>query len=197
MHRVIDWMRRIVGFDRPPTRQRLAGDDLAERHRSVLLHVSELTVRLLVAAIWIKSGAAHVSNPYFFLKSIHQYRLTIGSLTPWNAVVIPYLQIILACLFLSGMFVREAYVLSAFLALAFAISQLVAYCAGLEIDCGCFGPSESDRIGPWTIFYAAGLFACCLAGFIMTGDSSQSMSGSPPDGDVARHVTSDRRPQES
>jgi hypothetical protein len=62
---------------------------------------------------------------------------------------------------LSGVLLRYASLITTLLLGAFFAVMVRTYMAGLEINCGCFGPGE--RLGPLTLLRDGSLLALALA----------------------------------
>lgn len=107
----------------------------------------ELLVSLIIAVVWFQSSTAHTGNPYYFLSSIYKYELVEPTAGRWLAIILPSLQFVLAVCLVTRILVGGALLGSALLLTLFVVVQAITWYRGLEIDCGCFGPSYSVPIG--------------------------------------------------
>jgi hypothetical protein len=60
------------------------------------------------------------------------------------AVLLPWLEVLLAAGLLSGCYVRDSSLLSALLFMTFAAALAISLVRGLDISCGCFGGSAGN-----------------------------------------------------
>jgi hypothetical protein len=122
---------------------------------------------LVIAYLLLISAIAHIGNPYQFLAAIRSYQLS--PLVPelgmeLAAIVLPFLHLALALCLITGHAQREALRISGLLFLFYAIIQTTAWARGLQVNCGCFGPSE-ELIGIKSIGLALGASLICLFGW--------------------------------
>ena len=118
-----------------------------------------------LAIVWLRSGAAHLANPYYFLFSIYQYQLVGPATGRVLAMTLPFIQLVIAVCLIGRVFVGGALLVSGILFGLFAAAQIWASVNELGISCGCFGTSSSP-IGIASISTALILFllatACCV-----------------------------------
>lgn len=113
--------------------------------------------RLLVGGIFVWSGAAHLSNPYYFLSTVYQYELTSATFGALIASYMPFLELTLAACLLGSCCQRAAWLVTSLLLLLFVGVQGSALYRGLKISCGCFGPEINRPIDVTSLSYTAGL----------------------------------------
>ncbi len=116
---------------------------------SAALRVVHWICRLLLAGIFIYAGYVKVQAPLQFSVAIAGYKLVPESLVLPLATYLPWLEIALGALLLSGWKIRYMAIGAAALLLSFTAMLTVTYLRGIEADCGCFG--FGDRITPRTI----------------------------------------------
>lgn len=125
-----------------------------------------LATAVVLAYYWLKSGLAHLSNPYSFLSSIYAYELV----NPWlgwvAAMALPSLQLVLAPCLVLRRFVGGAMLVSAALLGVFTLAQASALARGLQIGCGCFGAAEHQAIDGRSLALASSLLFCSLTGYV-------------------------------
>lgn len=113
--------------------------------------------RLVVGGIFVWSGAAHLSNPYYFLSTVYQYELTSASVGALIASYMPFLELTLAACLLGSCCQRAAWFVTSLLLLVFVGVQGSALYRGLKISCGCFGPEINRPIDVTSISNTAAL----------------------------------------
>ncbi len=137
----------------------------ASRTRFSFLAAFEVVVSIVVAVIFLQSAAAHLQNPYQFLSSVYQYELVGATSGRYLAMIIPYLQLVLAFCLIGRLFVPGALLASAGLLLMFVVAQSSALWRDLDISCGCFGVAESVAVSRESLMSVAALLAATLAAF--------------------------------
>jgi len=106
---------------------------------------------LVLALLLLRSSFAHLGNPYYFLSTVYSYQLVGIRVGQWVSLVLPFLQLTTAIALLLRWWITEAFVLAAIQFLTFSIIQAVTIYRGLDISCGCFGASNSLKVG-WSTF---------------------------------------------
>ncbi|MBV9059656.1 MAG: DoxX family membrane protein [Pseudonocardiales bacterium] len=107
-------------------------------------------VRLGLAAVWLVAGGIKAADPAHTYAAVQAYQLLPAGVVTTVAAVVPFVEIGLGLLLVSGVGTRLVAGLSALVlgALMVAVSQ--AWARGLAIDCGCFGgggPVTADQAG--------------------------------------------------
>ncbi len=115
----------------------------------------ETLLGVVLAGVLVRSAAAHLSNPYFFLSTVLRYQLTGPLLGQIVAVVLPFLQAAIAACLLLRVWVSAALVWAIALSALFLTAQGSALARGLKIGCGCFGAASDRPIGPSSLAAAA------------------------------------------
>ena len=110
-----------------------------------------VTIRLIVAAVFVVAGVGKAQHPAAFIQDIWNYRLVPEPWAYWIAALVPYLEIVAGLALATGMQRRGAHVILLGLLVAFVVFLGSAWGRGLDIACGCFGagaPGETDNL-PW------------------------------------------------
>jgi len=116
---------------------------------NLALRILHWVCRLSLAGIFIYSGYIKVKSPLQFSAAIVGYKLVPDALVLPLATYLPWLEIGLGALLVTGWKIRYVATGSAALLLTFTVILTVTYLRGIEADCGCFG--FGDRISPRTI----------------------------------------------
>ena len=103
-----------------------------------------LALRLLLGAVFIYAAYTKLRQPWLlFALSIDSYQL----LPQWAVLTIartlPWLELLLGLLLVSGFGLRWVALLTSAQLIIFFGVMLRAYAKGLGIDCGCFGAGEA------------------------------------------------------
>jgi len=103
-------------------------------------------VRVGLGVVWIVAGALKVGDPAQSVAAVRAYELLPDTLAQLLGWALPYLEMLLGVVLVSGLFTRWAAALSFLLQLAFVVGLLQAWARGLSIDCGCF--SAGGQVAP-------------------------------------------------
>lgn len=113
-------------------------------YRRSLLRLVDYVGGIALAIVWLRSSAAHLANPYYFLSSVYQYELVGVQAGRIVAMTLPFLQLVLAVCLIGRVFAGGALLVSSLLLATFAGVQASAIVRDLGISCGCFGASSSS-----------------------------------------------------
>ena len=99
---------------------------------------------ILLAGVFLFAAVPKIAEPAEFVKSIRNYRLTIGGSEPWwgwhaVALWLPWLEVLVGLTLLTGFWRRAGLWIAAGLLLFFSGLGVYAIVTGLDISCGCFG----------------------------------------------------------
>lgn len=123
--------------------------------RRTVLPWLRTAVRVGLGGVWIVAGALKVADPSQAVQSVAAYHL----LPLWMARVVgwglPFAEVALGLVLISGLFTRWAAVLSGGLQLILMIGLVSAWGRGLSIDCGCF--SAGGEVAPSATTYVQSL----------------------------------------
>lgn len=120
-----------------------------------------LVLRIALGLLFCYAAYTKLRQPWLvFAMSIDAYRI----LPPWAvfsvARTLPWLELIVGVLLISGRFLRYAALVASLLLLIFYVAMIRAYAAGGGIDCGCFGVGEA--VSAATLLRDGLLLACSL-----------------------------------
>ncbi len=125
------------------------------------MKIALLIGRLVLGAVFIYAAYVKLHAPwYLFAASIDSYQM----LPPWAVELIartlPWFELALGVVLVTGYQLRWAALVSGLLLLFFWVSMLRAFEKGLGIDCGCFGPGE--QVSNLTLLRDGALVALAL-----------------------------------
>ncbi len=100
--------------------------------------------RVLLGAVFVYAAYSKLRHPWgLFALSIDSYRL----LPEWAVIAVarglPWLEMAIGALLISGFFLRTAATAASVMLVGFIGVMLRAYFRGLGIDCSCFGVGEA------------------------------------------------------
>jgi uncharacterized membrane protein YphA (DoxX/SURF4 family) len=108
------------------------------------------------------NGSWHFGDYHlFFAMAIDSYQILPLAAVEVMARVLPWLELALGALLISGFALRWVGSFTSLLLLVFMGAMLRAQILGLQINCGCFGNSE--KLGPATLIRDGSLLALALA----------------------------------
>jgi len=105
---------------------------------------------MVIGAVFLYAAYTKLRDPWaLFAMSVDSYKI----LPEWAVLVVarslPWFELALGLVLISGLALRHASVGAAALLGVFFTLMMVSYARGLTIDCGCFGPGEV--LGPKTL----------------------------------------------
>lgn len=95
--------------------------------------------RLLLGGVLLVAGYLKAKNLTEATASVRVYKLLPVSIANILGEVLPWLEIGVALLIITGIFTKQASILAGALMLIFVIAIGQAWARGLAINCGCFG----------------------------------------------------------
>ncbi|QDV51572.1 MauE/DoxX family redox-associated membrane protein [Gimesia fumaroli] len=120
-------------------------------------------VSWVLGGFLILSGLPHLGNPYYFLGSVYRYELIPPVMAQFTAMVLPFLQLVLAACLIFRFFHFAAHVITLLMLMVFTLVQISVKIRGLDISCGCFGPRQSTAIDLSTISLVGGLLLLSMS----------------------------------
>ena len=103
--------------------------------------------RIYLALVFILSGLDKINDLSGFAQSIENYRLLPISVVNIFAIIIPWIEVVAGGLLLVGIYIRENSIIIFTLLLVFTISIASAVLRNLDIDCGCQGTFDGQKVG--------------------------------------------------
>ena len=103
-----------------------------------------LVCRLSLGILFLYAGWEKIIAPREFAIAVYNYRLLPDAAINLVAVVLPWLEVLLAAGLVSGCCLRGSSLLSALLFMTFAAAMTISLVRGLDISCGCFGGSAGS-----------------------------------------------------
>jgi len=118
--------------------------------------------RIYLALYFILSGLAKINNLEIFAYSIENYKLFPIEIINILAITIPWIEIISGALLLLGIFIKENALIIASLLLVFTFAVISAVLRNLDIDCGCQGTLDGQKVGMLKIIENISLFIVAI-----------------------------------
>ena len=127
------------------------------KKEKVINYLIALT-RIYLALVFIVSGLDKINNLDAFAISIENYRLFPTQIINIFAITIPWIELISGAFLLLGIYIKENSMIIASLLVVFTTAVIIAVARGLDIDCGCQGTFDGQKVGLLKIIENVSLF---------------------------------------
>lgn len=108
--------------------------------RATLQHPrTALAARLILGLVMAAAALPKLADPPAFAQAIHAYRLLPLAWVNPTALLLPWLELLLALALVGGFWLRAAALWTLGLMLAFTLALGLNLVRGNPVDCGCFG----------------------------------------------------------
>ena len=143
---------------------------------------------IAVGAVFVYASVAKIQDPRAFAKIIYHYQVVGPSaalgFVPANllAVALPWLELVTGVLLVTGLWRRDAALLSAVMLAVFVAAVGSTLARGIDIqNCGCFALDESGRSAGWKLIAGdlALLAAALVVAFVPTRAEEPAAEASP------------------
>ncbi len=108
------------------------------------LKTADVLLRLILGGIFIVASADKIIHPAEFAAIVRDYRVLPPALTNLVALGLPWLELVLGALLLSGRWREGTLLLVNLLLVTFWTTLVVNYFRGIDVGCGCFSTSPSQ-----------------------------------------------------
>lgn len=127
---------------------------------------------LVVGGVFVYASLSKISDPQAFAKIVYHYQVVGPSASlgfaPANlvAVALPWVELIAGVLLITGLWRREAAVVTAVMLAVFVAAVASTLARGIDIqNCGCFSLDASGRAAGWKLI--AGDLALLAAALVV------------------------------
>ncbi|MCB9205737.1 MAG: DoxX family membrane protein [Ignavibacteriales bacterium] len=103
--------------------------------------------RIYLALVFILSGLDKINNLEAFAVSIENYKILPIESINIIAIVIPWMELVAGALLLIGLYIKENSLIITTLLLIFTVAIISAIARNLDIDCGCQGTFDGQKVG--------------------------------------------------
>ena len=110
----------------------------------------QLTLRLFMGSLFLISGYSKARDISSFLRGLDEYRVVTSEQARVLAYLIPFLELLIGVLCISGFLLSFAAFGSLLLTIVFTVAVLINIGRGRSISCHCFGKSSAS-ISPLTL----------------------------------------------
>jgi len=101
-------------------------------------------IALLFGGVFVYAGALKLRDPGLFLIDIRSFDMLPDPYAAWLALWLPWLEILCGLAVITGVFRKGGLLVLNLALIGFFIAIGLAKSRGLDIQCGCFGESDSS-----------------------------------------------------
>jgi uncharacterized membrane protein YphA (DoxX/SURF4 family) len=112
---------------------------------NLFLSLIALGLRLILGGVMMWAGISKIPDPLSFVKVVEAYDVLPLILTRPYAVALPWIEVLVGCCLVAGIWTRSNAVLLLLLLGSFAVALGVNLYRGTDMSCGCFGLEASGH----------------------------------------------------
>lgn len=116
-------------------------------HRAVIHPYFVTFLRIVLGGIMVFAGAVKLIDMPGMADSIENYRLLPHAWVNIPAIILPAVELIAGVCLIAGVWMNGALLIVTGLFAVFVVAVESAIWRGLNIECGCFGLSDSEIVG--------------------------------------------------
>jgi len=127
------------------------GNQTAWSQKTRPRHVA-IAARLILGGVFIYASIDKILHPAAFAEAVFNYQILPSQLINLMALILPWLELILGVLLLSGIWVSGAVLGVNLLMVTFLAAIIFNTARGLNISCGCFSTeTTASGLSGWTV----------------------------------------------
>lgn len=116
-------------------------------NKEVIINYLIAITRIYLSLIFIISGLDKINDLATFAQSIENYRILPSYFVNIFAAIIPWIEVVSGGLLLLGIFIKENSAIILTMLTIFTVAILSAVIRDLDIDCGCQGTYDGQKVG--------------------------------------------------
>lgn len=125
-----------------------------------------LAARLILSGVFIYASWDKILHPAAFAEAVFNYQILPAELINLTALILPWLELILGVLLLSGICMPGAVLGVNLLMITFLSALIINSARGLDISCGCFSTgTTSSGLSWWVVLRDVFFFS--LSGYLL------------------------------
>ncbi|MGJ8638344.1 MAG: MauE/DoxX family redox-associated membrane protein [Opitutaceae bacterium] len=128
-----------------------------------------LAARWILVGVFVSAALPKIADPVAFNASIVGFQVIDGVLASWVAIVLPWLELVIAIGLLIQPIRRVSGVLISLLLIVFIGLHTSAWLRGLDISCGCFG-TEAEPTTNYDLLILRNLILLAVALWVLRRD---------------------------
>jgi uncharacterized membrane protein YphA (DoxX/SURF4 family) len=153
-------------------RRRLPGQGRTRALKALRHPALHWLMAIALGTVFVYASLSKIEDPRAFAKIVYHYQVVgpgpATGFVPANlvAVALPWLELVLGVLLVTGLWRREAALITAVLLVVFVAAVGSTMARGIDIrNCGCFALDESGRAAGWKLI--AGDLALLAAALVL------------------------------
>ena len=115
--------------------------------------LSFIALRLFLGLVFVYASVDKILHPAAFAEIIYNYQILPDTLINIASIFLPWLELLLGLLLISGFWLPGAVLIANSLFLVFFATLIFNAARGLDIDCGCFSVSTTASSGGHMLWY--------------------------------------------
>ncbi|PIU66452.1 MAG: DoxX family protein [Armatimonadetes bacterium CG07_land_8_20_14_0_80_40_9] len=116
-----------------------------------------LSIRIIIGAVFIYASIDKIIHPDRFAEIIMDYEILHWNIINIFAIWLPWLELVVGLLIISGIWVRPCAFLLSILCILFITGIAFTLAHGVALHCGCFSTSSSEEVRTWLSLWQEGL----------------------------------------
>jgi uncharacterized membrane protein YphA (DoxX/SURF4 family) len=130
-----------------------------------------LLTRLALGGVLIYAGVVKVPNTPAFAEAVANFDI-LPPLGNWIvALTLPWVEIVAGLLLICGLWLRYSAAVTVLLFVGFGGAVLLALARGIDIECGCFGTDDYERVGVKVLAIEAAMIILAVLVFVFPSHS--------------------------
>jgi uncharacterized membrane protein YphA (DoxX/SURF4 family) len=121
--------------------------------------------RIVLGLVFLYACYDKILHPAAFAKIIYNYRILPDELINLSAIFLPWLELVIGFLLITGLWLPGSVFISNALLIIFFSALVYNKASGLDISCGCFSTSPDQT--PYPTLYLLRDFSFVLMGFYL------------------------------
>lgn len=114
--------------------------------RLIKHEVTALTLRLFLGGVFVYASWDKLCHPASFAEAVYRYQVLPEILVNPVAIFVPWLELIMGLMLITGLFLRGALLVSVGLLATFLGALGFNLARGMDVDCGCFSVSAGKPV---------------------------------------------------
>ncbi len=115
-------------------------------NKQKLISVIQIAFRVILGALLLIAGVLKLQDNSALFETVAYITWIPNVLKSMVIDTLPYLEILIGALMITGVFKKAAIPAGALIYLGFFIFAIYGFGSGMEGDCGCFGDAEDGNI---------------------------------------------------
>ena len=118
---------------------------MSDDRKKLIKDVISILLRAALAVTFIWACIHKIANPYEFGLQVATYQILPLSLINLQAVILPWVELVVGILLIAGLFTRASALVSIGMNAMFIAAIAMALAADLQLQCGCFASAQAGH----------------------------------------------------